>query len=97
MTNDADAVAQRAWHVPLTNRTPQTNSFLKFLLVGTIKPTAQRLATARFSSSAADSNEVYTAEMVDSIEWAVESPPPLHCFEEPPILIEVQGMENNAH
>ena len=73
------------------------HSVFIFLLIGTIKPTAQRLATARFSSSAADSNEVYTAEMVDSIEWAVESPPPLHCFEEPPILIEVQGMENNAH
>ena len=62
--------------------------------IGTVKTSAKRFTVARFSSSASDSNDVYTAEMVDSIEWAVESPPPLHCFEEPPILIEVKGYED---
>ena len=66
-------------------------------LLGTFKPSAQRFTVATFSSSSAGHNDVHTAEMVDSIEWAVESPPPLHCFEEPPILIEVQGQENQEH
>ena len=37
------------------------------------------------------------AQTVYSLEWAVSSPPPLHCFEEPPIIVEWPKGEAGGH
>jgi len=37
------------------------------------------------------------ANTVYSLEWAVASPPPLHCFEEPPIVVEWPKGEAGGH
>ena len=33
--------------------------------------------------------EVVTPETVDTLEWVLDSPPTLHQFEEPPIVVEI--------
>ena len=42
----------------------------------------------RFFSSVADP-EVITPETADTLEWVLDSPPTLHQFEEPPIVVEI--------
>ena len=37
------------------------------------------------------SDDVIVADVVESCGVCVPSPPPLHCFEEPPVLLEVAG------
>lgn len=32
-------------------------------------------------------------ELVETLEWVLDSPPPLHQFEEPPIIVEIGGVE----
>lgn len=32
---------------------------------------------------------VVLAEVVDSLEWTLSSPPPVHQFDEPPIMVEI--------
>ncbi|CAM9299186.1 unnamed protein product [Discosporangium mesarthrocarpum] len=33
--------------------------------------------------------EVVQVELVDSLEWTLSSPPPIHQFDEPPIIVEI--------
>ena len=47
------------------------------------------LATPRFFSDVANT-EVVTPEVVDTLEWLLDSPPPLHQFDESPIVVEIE-------
>ncbi|CAM9263540.1 unnamed protein product [Choristocarpus tenellus] len=41
------------------------------------------------SASPGPSDEVVVAEVVDSLEWTLSCPPPIHQFDEPPIVVEI--------
>lgn len=37
----------------------------------------------------AEEEEVVKVVLADSLEWALSSPPPIHQFDEPPIVVEI--------
>jgi heme/copper-type cytochrome/quinol oxidase subunit 1 len=37
--------------------------------------------------------EVVVPDVVDTLEWTLTSPPPLHQFEEPPIIVEIAHLD----
>ena len=37
---------------------------------------------------------VHFPMLVDSLEWVLDSPPNVHQFEEPPIIVEIEHLEN---
>lgn len=39
--------------------------------------------------SAKEDEEVVKVVLADSLEWALSSPPPIHQFDEPPIVVEI--------
>eukprot|EP00903_Cladosiphon_okamuranus_P014968 g13854.t1 len=39
--------------------------------------------------SAKEEEEVVKVVLADSLEWALSSPPPIHQFDEPPIVVEI--------
>lgn len=41
------------------------------------------------SSGPADDDDVVKVVLADSLEWALSSPPPIHQFDEPPIIVEI--------
>ncbi len=61
---------------------------------------APRLAVARFAteSEVVETREdgVVVPELVETLEWVLDSPPPLHQFEESPIIVEIAGIEPAA-
>lgn len=42
-----------------------------------------------FSAAEVADVEVVTPPTVDTLEWVLDSPPTLHQFEEPPIVVEI--------
>jgi len=40
------------------------------------------------------SSDVVIPELVDTLEWVLDSPPNVHQFEEPPIIVEVEHLKN---
>ncbi len=48
----------------------------------------QRVVPRLFGSTTSTA-EVVTPELVDTLEWVLDSPPTLHQFEEPPIVVEI--------
>ena len=46
--------------------------------------------TPRFLATDA---EVVVPDVVDTLEWTLTSPPPLHQFEEPPIIVEIAHLD----
>lgn len=46
----------------------------------------------RCSCIASDARQV-VPELVETLEWVLDSPPPIHQFEEPPIIVEIAGIE----
>ena len=61
-------------------------------------PAACRLAAARFQSTdaPATTGDVVVPELVETLEWVLDTPPPLHQFEESPIIVEIAGLEPAA-
>ena len=62
---------------------------------------APRLAAARPLATESEVVEVredgvVVPELVETLEWVLDSPPPLHQFEESPIIVEIAGIEPAA-
>ena len=59
-----------------------------------------RLAVARFATESevveVRDDGVVVPELVETPEWVLDSPPPLHQFEESPIIVEIAGIEPAA-
>lgn len=41
----------------------------------------------------AKAGDVVEPELVETLEWCLDTPPPLHQFEESPIVVEIAGIE----
>lgn len=57
-------------------------------------PSVLRPASARFASTAAPASsddDVVIPEVHQTLEWCLSTPPPVHQFEEPPLVIETYG------
>lgn len=57
-------------------------------------PSVLRPVSARFSSTAAPASaddDVVIPEVHQTLEWCLSTPPPVHQFEEPPLVIETYG------
>ena len=57
-----------------------------------------RASAARSMSAKPDfaSMPVVEAETAPTLEWVLTNPPPLHCFDEPPILVEFEDFAHLA-
>lgn len=42
-----------------------------------------------FSAKKEEEEEIVKVVLADSLEWALSSPPPIHQFDEPPIVVEI--------
>jgi hypothetical protein len=40
------------------------------------------------------SGDVVVPEIVDTLEWVLDSPPNIHQFDEPPIVVEIAHLDN---
>jgi hypothetical protein len=47
-----------------------------------------------FSAASAGGDDVVVPELVDSLEWVLNSPPNVHQFDEPPIVVEIEHLDN---
>ena len=54
-----------------------------------VRRTSPSVSVANFSSEAAQGKEVEVVvpHMETTLEWVLPSPPPLHCFDEPPLYV----------
>eukprot|EP01040_Poterioochromonas_malhamensis_P005498 gene5498-5904_t len=41
-----------------------------------------------------NTKDVVVPELVDTLEWVLESPPNVHQFDEPPIVVEIEHLKN---
>lgn len=48
------------------------------------------VAAQRFCTAAkGDDEEIVKVVLAESLEWTLSSPPPIHQFDEPPIIVEI--------
>lgn len=56
-------------------------------------PAPKSLACSRFSTlNVKEGPNVIIPLITDSLEWTLSSPPPLHQFDEPPLIVEVEHL-----
>lgn len=48
---------------------------------------------AHGSGASAASGDVVVPELMDSLEWVLDSPFPIHQFDEPPIVVEIEHLD----
>jgi len=73
----------------------------RFVAPARARAPVPRLAAARPLATESEVVEVredgvVVPELVETLEWVLDSPPPLHQFEESPIIVEIAGIEPAA-
>ena len=73
----------------------------RFVAPARARAAVPRLAAARPLATESEVVEVredgvVVPELVETLEWVLDSPPPLHQFEESPIIVEIAGIEPAA-
>ncbi|KDO28757.1 hypothetical protein SPRG_19971 [Saprolegnia parasitica CBS 223.65] len=62
------------------------------------RPSAARPLAASFSSAPKPGDaDVVIPDLHETLEWTLSSPPPLHQFEESPIIVETWGPTDPHH
>ncbi|KAG7361750.1 hypothetical protein IV203_036851 [Nitzschia inconspicua] len=59
------------------------------------KPAVVRTAARAFASDLSPGENVVVPLIANSLEWALSSPPPLHQFTEPPLVVETDHLDIN--
>jgi hypothetical protein len=55
----------------------------------------ERVATRAFSSNLSPGENVVVPLIAQTLEWVLSSPPPLHQFTEPPLVVETDHLDIN--
>lgn len=64
------------------------------MAVSRAMPRALPVAAARaFSTTPVVEEEIIVPQLVETLEWTLSSPPPVHQFIEPPMVVEIAGIE----
>ena len=46
-----------------------------------------------FATAPGAAGDVVVPELVDTLEWVIESPPNIHQFDEPPLVVEIEHLD----
>ena len=87
-------------HKPPADAAPQRRLAPRVIAPARARASVPRLAVARFATESevveVRDDGVVVPELVETLEWVLDSPPPLHQFEESPIIVEIAGIEPAA-
>ena len=85
---------------PPADAAPQRRLAPRVIAPARARAPVPRLAVARFATESevveVRDDGVVVPELVETLEWVLDSPPPLHQFEESPIIVEIAGIEPAA-
>ena len=62
-------------------------------IILTSAPRPAAVGVRAFSAAMSEGENVVVPLVTDSLEWTLSSPPPLHQFEEPPLVVEVEHLD----
>jgi len=48
----------------------------------------------RFFAAGSSSSDIVIPDLVNTLEWVLDSPPNVHQFDEPPIVVEIEHLNN---
>jgi hypothetical protein len=68
-------------------------NYFYLLVTKRVTIAAPRLSFRALGTAAPASGDVVIPELVDTLEWVIESPPNVHQFDEPPLVIEVEHLK----
>ena len=92
--------SQKATKTPPADAAPQRRLAPRVIAPARARAPVPRLAVARFATESevveVRDDGVVVPELVETLEWVLDSPPPLHQFEESPIIVEIAGIEPAA-
>ena len=98
---DSHGLKQPKSHkTPPADAPPQRRLAPRVIAPARARASVPRLAVARFATESevveVRDDGVVVPELVETLEWVLDSPPPLHQFEESPIIVEIAGIEPAA-